>query len=215
MKELFEVNMYGDFHGEQVLIETLAAFDTEEKGNKLKEALDNMDYVGKNWISYYDDQWIEVNAISMTDDDVDTVITRYQAIIDKQDKQEREQKRAEMAKDVNKAKEAIALMNRIKEIFAPFDLYNHFTKDEFKKYAPALHKAIVDAKLNIHLFDGTYDYNSDGTVEKWNGRERINYFPIRVHCDTGMFEMGLFYNYGNYDIDDDIRIHEDFVKENS
>lgn len=210
MKELFEVNMYGDFHGEYVLIETFATFDTEEKSTKLKEALDNMDYVGKNWISYYDDQWIEVDAVHLTDDDVDTVIAKYQAIIDKQDEQER----AEMAKDVNKAKEAIALMNRIKEVFAPFDLYNHFTKDEFKEYAPALHKAIVDAKLNIHLFDGIYDYNSDGTVEKWNGRERINYFPIRVHCDTGMFEMGLFYNYGNYDIDDDIRKHEDFVKEN-
>lgn len=210
MKELFEVNMYGDFHGEEVLIETFATFDTEEKSNKLKEALDNMGYVDKNWISYYDDQWIEVNAIRMTDDDIDTIIAKYQAIIDKQDEQER----AEMAKDVNKAKEAIALMNRIKEIFAPFDLYNHFTKDEFKEYVKELHKVIVDAKLDIHLFDGTYDYNSDGTVEKWNGRERINYFPIRVHCDTGMFEMGLFYNYGNYDIDDDIRKHEDFVKEN-
>lgn len=210
MKELFEVNMYGDFHGEEVLIETFATFDTEEKSNKLKEALDKMDYVNRNWISYYDDQWIEVNAIRMTDDDIDTIIAKYQAIIDKQDEQER----AEMTKDVNKAKEAIALMNRIKEVFAPFDLYNHFTKDEFKEYVSALHKAIVDAKLNIHLFDGIYDYNSDGTVEKWNGRERINYFPIRVHCDTGMFEMGLFYNYGNYDIDDDIRKHEDFVKEN-
>lgn len=210
MKELFEVNMYGDFQGERVLIETFATFDTEEKSNKLKEALDKMDYVGRNWISYYDDQWIEVNAIRMTDDDVDTVIAKHQAIIDKQDEQER----AEMAKDVNKAKEAIALMNRIKEIFAPFDLYNHFTKDEFKEYVKELHKVIVDAKLDIHLFDGTYDYNSDGTIEEWNGRERINYFPIRVHCDTGMFGMGLFYNYGNYDIDDDIRKHEDFVKEN-
>lgn len=210
MEELFEVNMYGDFQGERVLIETFATFDTEEKSIKLKEALDKMDYVDRNWISYYDNQWIEVNAVRMTDDDVDTVIAKYQAIIDKQDEQER----AEMAEDVNKAKEAIALMNRIKEVFAPFDLYNHFTKDEFKEYVKELHKAVVEAKLDIHLFDGTYDYNSDGTVEKWDGRERINYYPIRVHCDTGMFDMGLFYNYGNYDIDDDIRRHEDFVEYN-
>ena len=208
MNELFEVNMYGDFYGEEILMEHFGTFATEEEAIKLNAALDKMNYIGRFQVSYYDNQYIEVRNIRLTDDDVDTVIAKYQAIIDR----EHEKERAEMAEAVAKAKEAIVLMERIKEVFAPFDLHNNLTRDKFKEIAPALHKAIVDAKLDIHLFDGIYDYNIDGTVEKWNGRERINYYPIRVHCDTGMFGMGLFYNYENYDIDDDIRGHEQFVK---
>lgn len=88
MNELFEVNMYGDFYGEDILIEHFATFGTEEEADKLKEALDKMDYISRFRISYCSNRYIAVNIVRLTDDDVDTVIAKYQAIIDREDKED-------------------------------------------------------------------------------------------------------------------------------
>lgn len=177
-------------------------FRTEEEADKLAKALkDN---------GCEDDRYELFVIATDIDDDVDAIISEKI----RENNELKEKEAQEEMKRIQRAKDGIEYLKKVKEVLAPFDLTHNLTKEKFKGYVKELHKAVVDAKLDVHLFDSEYDYNSDGTIEEYVRGERISYYPISVHYNSPVADF-YRYGFGNYDIDDDIAMLEEYIRERS
>ena len=194
-------------HNEENWNEVVKDLGIYSKANaeKLERELRDVNYAETVYGDYYEIYVYPVSYVT----DVDKII----AECIREAEEEKEKKRKKEMEKIQKAKDGVTLLEKAKEVFAPFDLENHFTKEDFKGYAKELHNAILKANLNIYLFDGKYDYYPDGTIKEWDGRERFKYSAIHIPFDCGLFD-GLIYNCGNYDIDEDIERLREFIDDN-
>lgn len=207
--KVYHVYEKADFISKEIREDCVAQFTSEIKAKKFVEKYQN---IHANYL-FVPDRWEdgeEIGRLIVKEESIE-----WQLSEDKMwwlEEDDDEDKYKEDMENMQKAIDGVTLLEKAKEVFAPFDLENHFTKEDFKGYVKELHNAILEADLNIYLFDGKYDYYPDGTIEEWNGRERFKYSAIHIPFDCGLFD-GLIYNCGNYDIDKDIERLREFIEE--
>lgn len=192
MEKLWKVIIWDYWNYENV--DEFGLFKTYQEAECLVNALKEMNYLE----NVYPEDDVDITITSEpVADNVDDLIARLN---EKCDEAIKEHEKFEVEQKAS-MQTAIKILERVRELFAPLDLANNLTKEWFREHAKEIHEVVVDNGLSVHLFDRVYDYNSDGTIEKWDGHERISYYPIRVFIDE---YRGFRYNYENYDIDDDI-----------
>ena len=99
---------------------------------------------------------------------------------------------------IDEQKKALEIMRNVKEFLDPFLT----GKDDYMPILPQIYEALKGRPdLPISLYDGKYNYSSEGITEAT--RERLIYAPINVHVGVGEYWF-FYYKNGNYDIDNDI-----------
>lgn len=193
----YVVNLYfrwNDFDAD------FAWFDTEDEAKAFVEYLEKVNYL--DIIYPNQDVDVSIEEINVDGDNLRERITR----INKEIKKEKARIKAEEEKRLKMDIIALKELREVRDLFTPFDMQKTLESwDAFKQIVNDLHKAVVESGKHINLFDGKIDYNYDGTTEKWNGGERITYYPIRVYVEVGEDCRMFFYPIGGkYDIDEDI-----------
>lgn len=172
--------------------ETIGLFETKEAA----------DMVGKAYVS-------------SEDDDCDYVVKEMEVcntkqILEKLKEEEKDflaEKREELEKYIEQTKTTIDELIKIRELFKPFNIPENLTEEKFRDVLPDLWDLIKAKQLNVSLCYDKVKYYNDGSTfdEKKPHRELMWGYrrdPIIVYIDES--DRGFCYNYGKYDIDDDI-----------
>lgn len=171
---------------------------SEEDKNKLVDSLNKMNYAEAKYGKDYYIDTIEMFIEPLDDNYVEQFKNK---VIENFNQRKRKE-----IDEISYLEESLGILEKTREIFAPFDLVNNLTKDNFGKCIKDLHKAIMDNMMNIILFDDMYEYRADGTIKRRNDYEEREYEPIIIPR-RNYDQFG--YLYGKYNIDDDIsRVYE-------